>query len=391
MPSIPYVLCEHLPNQPFSKRLVQGFEVAWTKAVPGISICRQSKVDRIVLSNGDCKAALLTLCRHDSEVLVRGLDIPVLNYSNNRGPSTLALNVFSDDAENGRCAAEYLLGKGFKRFLFVGHGTFRFSRERREGFCAGLDAAGHACECVELESRPISNPLAFQMDEEAQIASHFPQVPLPMGICCENDGVAHLVLAFLRRQMPEQYSLTGVVGIDDEEDEGKTGPGLTSVRPDFHAVGRRCAEELARALQTGEWERGRVVRVPGARIVERASTGGIASDDALVVRLSRRIHQLVEAGESPRVDALAAEFRASSRTLLYHFQAACGQSLREYILELRLQRAARLCSDPDRSLSDIAYACGFDKQGALSTHFRKRFEQSPAAYRKSLRPIEVSP
>ncbi len=392
----PYIFCEVLPNQPFSVRVCQGFMEECAKHLPEIPVFKNARTDRAVLLAAECKAALMAAGTSRVHDLVRSLDIPLLNYSNNCGAHLAMVNVFSDDGENGRCAAKHLLAKGYQRFLFVGLRGVVFSEERLKGFREALESAGHGVEIGELVFPPIPNPVALHEDTEKQMRSFLPEQPQPLGICCANDALAESFRSFLLRRLPEQSSLSGIVGIDDAAGDseisgaGKCEGGLSSVRPDFEAVGRRCAVEIAHALQTGVWERGKVVRVPGARLIERESTGGFSCDDVMVVRLSRRIHQLVEAGESPRVDALAAEFRASSRTLLYHFQAACGQSLREYILELRLQRAARLCSDLDRSLFDIAYACGFDKQGALSTHFRKRFGQSPAAYRKSIRSLEVS-
>jgi len=56
----------------------------------------------------------------------------------------------------------------------------------------------------------------------------------------------------------------------------------------------------------------------------------------------------------------------------------------EYLNQCRLEHAARMLrEDPTRSITDIAFACGFNSSQYFATAFRKRFGLAPASYRHS--------
>jgi AraC-like DNA-binding protein len=61
-----------------------------------------------------------------------------------------------------------------------------------------------------------------------------------------------------------------------------------------------------------------------------------------------------------------------------------GASFTERVLELRLQKARAMLSDPDHDrfkISEIAYACGFNEVSYFNRCFRRRFGASPTQYR----------
>jgi len=60
-----------------------------------------------------------------------------------------------------------------------------------------------------------------------------------------------------------------------------------------------------------------------------------------------------------------------------------------YLRMCRLLAARRLLSSPafaDRSITEIAFECGFSSSSHFSTEFRKRFGSSPSSYRQSTLP-----
>ncbi len=95
----------------------------------------------------------------------------------------------------------------------------------------------------------------------------------------------------------------------------------------------------------------------------------------------RRIAGYVQHGEAPRVGELARDFGTTPRTLLARFSKETGKSLRDYILDERLKRAAHLLLSSPMNIAEIAYACGFNKQGALSENFLRRYGLTPRDYR----------
>lgn len=75
-----------------------------------------------------------------------------------------------------------------------------------------------------------------------------------------------------------------------------------------------------------------------------------------------------------------------SRSVFYRrLKAVVGQSPSEYINEYKLQRASEMLRDnPSRSVSEIAYACGFSSPQYFSNVFRKRYHTTPNEWRKQL-------
>ena len=52
------------------------------------------------------------------------------------------------------------------------------------------------------------------------------------------------------------------------------------------------------------------------------------------------------------------------------------------LMEQRLARAADLLLGTERSIDDIALACGFQQRAYFSRCFKRHFKQAPAAYRR---------
>jgi AraC-like DNA-binding protein len=55
----------------------------------------------------------------------------------------------------------------------------------------------------------------------------------------------------------------------------------------------------------------------------------------------------------------------------------------DYLIQYRLKRALILMDETSYSVTDIAFMVGFDSSTYFSTCFRKTYQSSPSAYRKS--------
>ena len=66
------------------------------------------------------------------------------------------------------------------------------------------------------------------------------------------------------------------------------------------------------------------------------------------------------------------------------FKAAVGKTLRDYVEEQRLKQAISLLLTTDRSLTEIAYDCGFSSQSYFSYVFKRRMHCTPRQYVKEL-------
>jgi len=92
--------------------------------------------------------------------------------------------------------------------------------------------------------------------------------------------------------------------------------------------------------------------------------------------------RLGNADLSPR--AVAAHFGIALRTLHMRFEQT-GVSFGRWLLEMRLQACHRALRDPaqsERTISDIAFACGFGDLSHFSKAFRQRFGETPRDARK---------
>ena len=75
------------------------------------------------------------------------------------------------------------------------------------------------------------------------------------------------------------------------------------------------------------------------------------------------------------------ELDCSKSTLLTSFKRAFGITVNAYATERRLERALALLSDNEKSISDIAYECGFSDQSYFSKVFSKKFGITPSEHR----------
>jgi AraC-like DNA-binding protein len=83
----------------------------------------------------------------------------------------------------------------------------------------------------------------------------------------------------------------------------------------------------------------------------------------------------------PEIAAAAGLSRSRLSAL---FEAETGQSVMNYVEELRLQRARELLERSNLGLAQIADSTGFANEYYFSTRFKRHFRQAPGAYRKAL-------
>ena len=158
--------------------------------------------------------------------------------------------VWADDREAARAATEHLLTLGHRTVHHVAipasTGTRRAAGPRAEGWCQALEAAGVT----------PPTPTGKGWDAQAGYAAgrRLAKDPDVTAILCGNDDLALGVLRALHhagRRVPEDVS---VIGFDDAPHSGFVTPSLTTVRMDFHALGRAAFGLLRNQLDTDHQE-----------------------------------------------------------------------------------------------------------------------------------------
>ncbi len=78
---------------------------------------------------------------------------------------------------------------------------------------------------------------------------------------------------------------------------------------------------------------------------------------------------------------------AVGRTILYRkIKDITGMSIKEFILDIRLKRAAQLLVESDLTVSEVSDRTGFANPKYFSVCFKRRFDLSPSEYKKQEKP-----
>ncbi|MCC5839296.1 MAG: helix-turn-helix domain-containing protein [Opitutales bacterium] len=385
MPPTGYLLVHTLGSLGICQTVSSAFLERWAAVGQGVRSFEINHLGKVEDWEKKCLALLAFAGNKDLSGAVAKLKCPVINYSHRFEANASLYNLFVDEAEIGRLAADHLLARGHSEFLFLHLSGFTFSMERGRAFQERIAAAGHRVRWLNVSNEWPKGPLAYHTAYDEALLELLSDSHMAPGVFCTNDETAADFRRRLGKLMPDRCDLFGIVGVDNLAGLQPGNPlysGLTSVEPPFALLGERAADLFA-AFLAGQLDfaRGTLEIIAGARVIERSSTMGKAVGDPFINRLLSDIHRALEKNVSLRAEEVAPSLGIPARTLRDRFSKATGTSLRDYLLHLRLRRAARLLRETDRPITEIALDCGFNKPGALSTHFQKHHGCSPRNYR----------
>ena len=92
--------------------------------------------------------------------------------------------------------------------------------------------------------------------------------------------------------------------------------------------------------------------------------------------LDKHWEETITLGEVAEVAAL------HPQSLSRFFGQHLGMSFQEYLLQLRISHAARLLIETDRTVSDIAFSCGFNNLSNFNAQFKRIKGRPPRSFRK---------
>lgn len=119
------------------------------------------------------------------------------------------------------------------------------------------------------------------------------------------------------------------------------------------------------------------------RFAEEAAEGNAADDVSEIESFEERVRAAVRAHLADpdfSVEQLAEAVRCTRRTLTRRVKEEAGQTPSQLIRAMRVERGAELIDEGAGSISEVAYAVGFNSLSYFSRSFKEHFGCSPSTY-----------
>ena len=287
-------------------------------------------------------------------------------------------NITADYIGTGRMAARFYLNRGFRHFGFFGFRNVCWSDERCEGFRREVEAAGFGDSFYTYNLQDIDNLWFYERDKLADWLNAIPK-PIAIMACDDNQG-NNLVEACHTAgiKIPTDVS---ILGVDNDEllcNLGSTP--LSSILVDIEAGGYRTAELIEHRVQHPDAPLEDVVLKP-VKIIGRMSTAAFATKDVQIQKAIQFIHR--NAMKKISVEDVTDEVALSRRLLERRFKKVTGQTIYQYITDLKLKQFAQMIVDSDDQLTDIAIALGESDTKSISRRFKQLYGCSPSQWREN--------
>ena len=155
-------------------------------------------------------------------------------------------------------------------------------------------------------------------------------------------------------------------------------PAISSIDPGIQQIGFQAAAMLD-SLMHGRALPERVKLIVPRGIVTRHSSDVLALEDKEVSVALRFIRE--NAQKSIGVEEVLAQVPMNRRMLERRFRRAIGRTPAAEIRRCRIDLAKQLLTDTDKSMSEIATACGFLYAQHLAAAFNQSTGMTPTEYR----------
>ena len=278
-----------------------------------------------------------------------------------------AIILHNDEQLIGRTGARFLRSKGsFNSFAFVPTRTQTYwSTFRQRGYR------------LELSKWRIS-PQTYRWDTD--LGQWLASLPKPTAIMAASDNIAVSVIEACRLAKLTVPGQVAVLGVDNDELYcNSSRPTLSSIHPNHVEMGRRAAFELDRAMQGRKYERNPIY-IPPIGVVERSSTYAMPPAGALIRSATDFIRQNFHSGIT--VKDVVKHVDASDRLVRLRFRDVTGKSIRDTLLNIRMEAAQKALQDTDAPISLIAKNCGFSSICRFTHFFTQQTGESPTSWRK---------
>ncbi len=280
-------------------------------------------------------------------------------------------SVLTDNLKIGSRAADYLLGKGFRRFAYTAGPIKGICGELKfQGFSESLIEKGF--KCSNMQALNCSIPELFAEDPKS-----------PLAVFAVEDFVGRMVIETREDNglhIPEDVA---VLGVNNSPFVcSMLQPQMSSIELGAERIGYQAARLLDNLMQ-GECKPIQPLVIAPEDIVERQSTELMEIDDPII---ARALHFIKEYIHQPiRVADVAHATGCGRRTLEKRFHSLLKRSPYEQIRRLRIDRACQFLRETDSLIEELAHRCGYSTRDRFNVAFKKEIKMTPSQYRKQYR------
>ncbi|MDP6035657.1 MAG: DNA-binding transcriptional regulator [Verrucomicrobiota bacterium] len=307
------------------------------------------------------------------------MNVPLVNLWLNSPVKNLP-SVFADFEASGIMAAEHLIGRGFKRFGYLGFLRDKDAGLQLTGFRNRLKKEGLQCAAHRFSRVSVTEKAQGWKTFIDDLGKWVDFWEPPIGIFVVNDLFCRYLNDVCRAKGLHVSQDVGIVGCSNEPTIcSSPPPTLTSIDLGFEQVGYRAASLLDRMMKGAKPPKIPEL-VPTVELIPRQSTDSYAANDPIV---SGALRFIAESAHQPiKVVDVANETGINRRTLERRFNESVGRSIAGEITRLRLARAKRQLVESGSPLKTVARDSGFRN----TDHFHKVFARAegitPTQYRK---------
>ena len=286
-------------------------------------------------------------------------------------------NITSRYELTGQMAADFFLQKGFRNFAFYGYKDVVWSEERYMGFLNRIMEKGLGDNFFEYKNQPLENLWYY---ESEPLADWIKSLPHPVALMACDDTRGNKIMEMcqvLGINIPEEIA---VLGVDNDEIIcNLSEPPLSSVSLNIVKGGYEAARLIDRLIHNEATSCEDVIIQP-ITIVNRLSTDIYATDNPAILAALKYIHQNL--ANKINVDDIVKQVPLSRRLLEIRFRQVTGQSIYQYISDLRMERFSQLLLASTEPIADLAMQVGLADSKNLARQFKLWKGCTPVEYRK---------
>ena len=308
--------------------------------------------------------------------------IPVVEISSVRKDLGIPC-VMEDNEAIGRLAAEHLLERNLKTFVWAPFWDDTVNEERFQGFASAIRSAG--VDCVRL--LPVNTRRSSRSNRHMNrtlrrrwVIHTIRSLRYPLGIFCYNDCVAaDIVDACIESgiRIPDEVA---VLGVDNDPVicDCVQVP-LSSVRHDLEGMAYEAAALLDHLMNGGSPPEV-PKRIAPKGVVTRKSTEVLAVDNPDIANALGYIQENFPRGNLS-VDDVVAHSRVPRRSLERAFRDELQRMILHEILRVRVNHAQKLLETTPQPVTDVAIRSGFASLNHFYRVFHARTGLTPRAFR----------